>query len=93
MSRYVVGTQIKDGEVIYVKAPANDAQEGTCAWCGGGFDGGDGDMRCIAMLTQMEDGCWDWYSGEYIHGECDYVRHDATMAQANEGGYSPSGIA
>ena len=55
MSRYVVGTQMKDGEVVYVKAPANDAQEGTCAWCGGGFD-----MRCIAMLTQMEDGCWDW---------------------------------
>ncbi len=46
---------MKDGEVVYVKAPANDAQEGTCAWCGGGFD-----MRCIAMLTQMEDGCWDW---------------------------------
>ena len=42
---------MKDGEVVYVKAPANDAQEGTCAWCGGGFDGGDGDMRSIAMNT------------------------------------------
>jgi hypothetical protein len=30
------------------------------------------------MLTDAGDGDFDWLSGNYIHGECDYARKDAT---------------
>ena len=80
--RYVVGTKMRGDDtedVVWVEAPAAHAAHGTCAWCGGAFDDDDdGDMRCIEMKTEIDDGEWDWLSGEYIHGECDYERHDAT---------------
>ncbi len=77
--RYVTGTRMQDGEAVCVEAPAANAPHGTCVWCGEPFvEGGDGDMRRIAMLTKVEDGTWDWLSGEYIHGECDYERDDKT---------------
>ena len=77
--RYVTGTRMRDGEAVCVEAPAANAPHGTCAWCGEAFvEGNDGDMRRIAMLTKVEDGSWDWLSGEYIHGECDYERDDKT---------------
>ena len=79
MSRYVAGTKMEHGEVVYVPAPVPEAPHGTCVWCGEPFE--DGDMRCIAMLTEVEDGSWDWLSGEYIHGECDYERDDKTKEE------------
>ena len=79
MSRYVAGTKMEHGEVVYVLAPVPEAPHGTCVWCGEPFE--DGDMRCIAMLTEVEDGSWDWLSGEYIHGECDYERDDKTKEE------------
>jgi hypothetical protein len=67
-----------DGQLIYVSTPfPKTPARGTCCWCGGSFHG-DGDWRCISMLTDAGDGDFDWLSGNYIHGECDYARKDAT---------------
>ncbi len=80
---------MRDGEAVCVEAPADKAPPGTCAWCGQGFvEGDDGDMRRVAMLTEVEDGTWDWLSGDFIHGECDYARDEKTkeeMAKEEEG--------
>ena len=79
MSRSVVGSKVdENGECIYVEAPFGDEPAtGNCVWCGQKFQE-TGDMRCIAMLTKNADGECDWYSGEFIHGTCDYERCDAT---------------
>jgi hypothetical protein len=78
--RYVAGTKMRGEDVVWVAAPAAHAPPGTCAWCGEAFNADDdGDMRRIDMLTKNDDGEPDWLSGDQIHGDCDYERHDATM--------------
>jgi hypothetical protein len=66
-----------DGEVVMVPPAVETASLGKCCWCNGSFHG-NGDWRAVSMMTKLDDDEWDWLSGEYIHGECDYDRDAAT---------------
>ena len=46
-----------------------------CVWCERIFED---DERVICAVYETEDGSTDW-GGSYIHGNCDYDRHDATL--------------
>jgi len=50
-----------------------------CMWCACPFGStsGDDDMRRMAAMCTAESGD-DLWEGDYIHGICDYSRHQAT---------------